>query len=64
MFCIGMPENGNPWSQLVLRVAHPQKKRNFWVPKKRNFWVPIFGGGRIVPPIDVGCSHNIESSHY
>ena len=50
LFCVGMPENGNPVPHLVLRVAHPLKKRNFWVPKKkRNFWVPIFGGERLCP---------------
>ena len=46
-----MPENGNPVPQLLLRVAHPQKKRNFWVPKKN----AIFGsqGGKDCAPIDL-----------
>ncbi len=43
-----MPENGNPVSQLFLRVAHPQKKRNFWVPKK-NAIFGSQGGERLCP---------------
>ena len=50
-----MAQNGTPVSQLFLRVAHPQKNAIFGSLKKRNFWVPIFGGGKIVPPMDVGC---------
>ena len=59
-----MPENGNPCASIVVEGCPSQKNAIFGSLKKRNFWVPIFGGGKIVPPIDVGYSHNFESSHY
>ena len=64
LFCVGMPENGNPCASIVVEGC-PSSKKNaiFGSLKKRNFWVPIFGGGKNCAPIDVECPHNFESSH-
>ena len=58
LFCIGMPENGNPVSQLVLRVAHPQKNAIFGSLKKNAILGPK--GGKIVPQLTLGV-HTISN---
>ena len=48
LFCIGMPENGNPCASIVVEGCPSSKKRNFWVPKKTQFSSPK-GGERLCP---------------
>ena len=63
LFCVGMPENGNPCASIVVEGCPSSKKRDFWVPKKTQFLGPNFRRGKNCAPIDVECPHNFESSH-
>ena len=50
LFCIGMPENGNPCASIVVEGCPSSKKRDFWVPKKTQFLGPNFWRGKDCAP--------------
>ena len=50
LFCLGMPENGNPCASIVVEGCPSSKKRDFWVPKKNAIFGSQFSEGEKLCP--------------